>query len=620
MRELFAQRVNEQLARLDHHVDRLAVELERYRLLLRHVLLLESTSAARERAVRSARCVISPAIAVLYSASPRWSAARVADAHREVGGLRDRRIGQRLPPQRVFRRARLERRRADVGQRDRDRANRLARHRERDGGGRRREIADLALQLRVAVAGAGRRHGDADLRHDLVGLQQRVVGADEEAVGRHDPLARAASEHERRAERQHQRRVIVAGVAVGNVAADRSLVAHLRIGNEPRALDQQRALLLQELRPDELVLGGHRADADRASALADALELGNLAEVDQMARLREAHLHHRQQAVTAGEQLRLVAELLQQAERVGNGSWRVILEFARNHRILLQRSSWSAILAQRTATKQAHAEPVGGRRAAGQPSVELTVSRRRQFELPARALRERLQVLHRVEVRDEAGIGRLVHVDELGLGGRSGGGRRGSCRSRESGRARPRRGRSDCRAVPFTTGTTTCPAGRFLNAPISSVRSPAPINGWSAGATMTASNGPLERGEARADGALLSVGVRFVVRQRHDEAAHLVLDRVARVPGDDDHLVDSGAAQGDQLPADERHALQADQRLGHAAHPPALAGRQEHRADAQPRMNPALLEQASHGRGPAVVNATKRSAMRTHHPTVLRPI
>ena len=28
---------------------------------------------ARERAVRSARCVISPAIAVLYSRSPRWS-------------------------------------------------------------------------------------------------------------------------------------------------------------------------------------------------------------------------------------------------------------------------------------------------------------------------------------------------------------------------------------------------------------------------------------------------------------------------------------------------------------------------------------------------------------------
>ena len=48
-----------------------------------------------------------------------------------------------------------------------------------------------------------------------------------------------------------------------------------------------------------------------------------------MTRLREAHLHHRQQAVAAREQLRLVAELREQAKRVGDGLGRVILEFAR---------------------------------------------------------------------------------------------------------------------------------------------------------------------------------------------------------------------------------------------------------------------------------------------------
>ena len=109
-----------------------------------------------------------------------------------------------------------------------------------------------------------------------------------------------------------------------------------------RALDQQRAFLLQHLRPDQLVLGRHRADADRAAFLAYALELRNLAEVDQMARLREAHLHHRQQAMAAREKLRLVAELREQAKRVGNGLRRVILEFAGDHRSLLQRSCSSA--------------------------------------------------------------------------------------------------------------------------------------------------------------------------------------------------------------------------------------------------------------------------------------
>ena len=81
----------------------------------------------------------------------------------------------------------------------------------------------------------------------------------------------------------------------------------------------------------------------------------------------------------------------------------------------------------------------------------------------------------------------------------------------------------------------------------------------------------------------MTVRVRLVVRQRNHEASHLLLDRVPGMAGDDDHLVDAGATQGDQVPADQRHALQPDQRLGHATHPPALAGGEQHGADAQPR-------------------------------------
>ena len=167
----------------------------------------------------------------------------------------------------------LQRRRADVGQRDRDVLDRVAVHAQRDGGGRGGEVADLALQLGVAIAGPRRGHRNADLGHDFVRLHQRVVGADEETVGRNDALARRRTQHERRAQRQHQRRMVVARIAVRDVAADRALVAHLRIGDQPRALDQQRALVLQQLRPDQLVLGRHRADANRAALLADALQL-----------------------------------------------------------------------------------------------------------------------------------------------------------------------------------------------------------------------------------------------------------------------------------------------------------------------------------------------------------
>ena len=113
----------------------------------------------------------------------------------------------------------------------------------------------------------------------------------------------------------------------------------------------------------------------------------------------------------------------------------------------------------------------------------------------------------------------------------------------------------------------------------------------------TASKASVERGQPDPHRALLPLGMRLVVRQRHRKAPHLLLDRVARVAGHHDHLVDTGAAQGDQLPADQRHALKPYQRLGHTAHAPAFTGSQQHRTDAQPRVQPAaLFEQASHDR------------------------
>src|SRR5262249_24952926 len=74
--QLFAQRVDKELARLDRDVDVVAVQLERHHLLLRHDDLRCSSCyrPARECAVRRAIRVISPAIAVLYSGSPRRSA------------------------------------------------------------------------------------------------------------------------------------------------------------------------------------------------------------------------------------------------------------------------------------------------------------------------------------------------------------------------------------------------------------------------------------------------------------------------------------------------------------------------------------------------------------------
>ena len=68
---------------------------------------------------------------------------------------------------------------------------------------------------------------------------------------------------------------------------------------------------------------------------ADALELADAAEIDQMLRRGQAKLHHGDQAVAAGERPGVVAEIGQQADRLGDGFRAMIGEGAWYHGILL---------------------------------------------------------------------------------------------------------------------------------------------------------------------------------------------------------------------------------------------------------------------------------------------
>ena len=64
------------------------------------------------------------------------------------------------------------------------------------------------------------------------------------------------------------------------------------------------------------MLGGHGADDDVGAVGADALELRDAGEIDQVAGRGEAQLHHRDQAVPAGDGARVVAELGEQRDRI----------------------------------------------------------------------------------------------------------------------------------------------------------------------------------------------------------------------------------------------------------------------------------------------------------------
>jgi hypothetical protein len=127
------------------------------------------------------------------------------------------------------------------------------------------------------------------------------------------------------AERDGRGRHVGRGVSVGERATDRALVAHGGVPDHRRGLGDDRRLALEDIRRLHLPVGRHRADHDGALLLLDPREAGDLAEVDEVLGLGQAQLHHRHQAVAAGQDLG-VLELVEQLERVLHRRRRVVLE------------------------------------------------------------------------------------------------------------------------------------------------------------------------------------------------------------------------------------------------------------------------------------------------------
>ena len=114
----------------------------------------------------------------------------------------------------------------------------------------------------------------------------------------------------------------------------RAAVAHLRIGDQQRGLVQDRQRFGDVVRGQQLVLGGHGADHDLVAVAADAFQAVDAVQVDQMLGGGEPELHHRDQAVAAGQRPGIVAQGREQFHRIGHGRRPVIAERARDHRLL----------------------------------------------------------------------------------------------------------------------------------------------------------------------------------------------------------------------------------------------------------------------------------------------
>ena len=153
------------------------------------------------------------------------------------------------------------------------------------------------------------------------------VGPDVKVLHRDHPLAAGAADHDLRLHRRADGREVLGRVGLAQRAADRAAVAHDGIGDHVLGVAKQRQVLGEQLGLQQVHVAGQRADPDLVALLPDVGEVRQVVDVDQVRRVREPELHHRQQAVAARDDARLGAELLKRRDRALHARRPLVLEW-----------------------------------------------------------------------------------------------------------------------------------------------------------------------------------------------------------------------------------------------------------------------------------------------------
>jgi hypothetical protein len=243
----------------------------------------------------------------------------------DLAGLREQLLRRSLAPQQLLGPRNMDRRQPDRTERD-ARVGDLATV-DPDGGRRRddRPVAGPALDLLVRATGAGTQL-EANLGQELAVADRSHVGADVEVLHPDDALAIRAADHDLGLRRRADRREVLGRVGLAERTADRPAVANDGVGDHLLRLAKQRKVLGQQLGVEEIDVPGERPDPDLAVLLADVGELVEVVDVDQVLGLCEPQLHHRQQAVPAGDDPRPGAALLERCDGAVDARRALVLE------------------------------------------------------------------------------------------------------------------------------------------------------------------------------------------------------------------------------------------------------------------------------------------------------
>ena len=173
--------------------------------------------------------------------------------------------------------------------------------------------------------------GNPDLDEQLVGgeggLEERLEEVD---GGDLAPAARTLG-HQRAPQGQDRRGEIRGGIAMGQGAAQRAPMTHLRVAHLVGGVGKERDLLLQQRRRLELMVTGQRTDGDLSVPLLYIGAVRDAADVDQHRRGRQPQLHQGQQRVATGEDLGVLAVLGEQRHGLLHRAGAHVLELGRDH-------------------------------------------------------------------------------------------------------------------------------------------------------------------------------------------------------------------------------------------------------------------------------------------------
>ncbi len=147
-----------------------------------------------------------------------------------------------------------------------------------------------------------------------------------------ETLAALAAADDGRVPGEEERRPVAGGIGMGDRAADRPPVADLRIADMAREIDEARVVVDDDRVLHDLAVRRASPDAELVVRLHDAVETGDVLDVHQQRRLGEPELDQRDQAVAAGEDLRLSFAVLEDPQRFVQASRTDVVELTGDHR------------------------------------------------------------------------------------------------------------------------------------------------------------------------------------------------------------------------------------------------------------------------------------------------